>query len=219
MKKITLNKNKFFAWAGLIAPIIFVKVFLVEGMLRSGYDQLSTYVSALSLGPRGWTQISNFLVFGILLFLFTRGVRAEFPDGKASRGGLILLTIISIGYFLSGIFVMDPMNTPLDQASVHGTIHGILGGIVFLLMPISIFVYWGRFRIDPRWMPIQGWSLALGIICAVVDVFFTFASKLPELQNIFINWFGLIQRAVIVPFMAWVFIFALALLRSQRNFE
>jgi hypothetical protein len=68
-------------------------------------------------------------------------------------------------------------------------------------------------------MPIQLWTLVLGIICAVVDIFFTFASKLPELQIIFINWFGLIQRGVIVPFMAWIFIFALALLRSQRNLE
>jgi len=217
MKTITSNKNQITAWAGIIAPILFVTVFMVEGWLRSNYNPLSMYVSALSLGSRGWIQISNFLIFGTLLFLFTRSIAAEFPDGKASRGGLTLLTIISIGYFLSGPFVMDPMSTPLDQASVHGIVHGILGGIVFLLMPISIFVYWRRFRIDPQWHSIQGWTLGLGIICAIADILFTFTSKSPSLQNIFINWFGFIQRSVIVPFMAWVFVFALALLKRNKQ--
>ncbi len=212
-----MNLKKLSAWAGLIGSALFVTVFLIEGWLRTGYDPLSTYVSALSLGTRGWIQITNFLVFGALFFLFTRGVAVEFPDGKASRGGLILLTIISIGYFLSGPFVMDPMATPLDQASIHGTIHGILGGIVFLLMPISIFVYWRRFRIDPKWQSIQGWTLGLGIICAVTDILFTFASKLPNLQTVFTDWFGLIQRSVIMPFMIWVFVFALALLKQNNQ--
>jgi len=217
MKTFKSNKKQLAAWAGIIAPIIFVKVFLVEGWLRPGYDPLSMYVSALSLGPRGWTQISSFLIFGALLFVFTRGVAAEFPDGKASRGGLTLLTIIATGYFFSGPFVMDPMNTPLDQASIHGTIHGILGGVVFLLMPISIFVYWRRFRIDPKWQSIQGWTLVLGIICAATDIFFTVVSKSPSLQIAFVDWFGLIQRSVIVPFMVWVFVFALAMLKQNRQ--
>ncbi|MCB0117607.1 MAG: DUF998 domain-containing protein [Anaerolineales bacterium] len=217
MKAFLSNKKQLAAWAGILAPIIFVKSFLIEGWLRPGYDPLSMYVSALSLGSRGWTQISNFLIFGALLFVFTRGIAAEFPDGKASRGGLILLTIIAAGYFLSGPFVMDPMNTPLDQATVHGTIHGILGGIVFLLMPISIFVYWRRFRIDPQWQSIQGWTLVLGIICAAADILFTVVSKSPSLQITFVDWFGLIQRSVIVPFMVWIFVFALAMLIKNRQ--
>ena len=216
MNALSSNKKQQVAWAGVIAPIIFVTVFMVEGWLRPGYNPLSTYVSALSLSSRGWIQISNFLIFGALLFLFTRGVAAEFPEGKASRGGLILLTIIAAGYFLSGPFVMDPMDTPLDQASVHGTIHGILGGIVFLLMPISIFVYLRRFRIDPRWQSIYGWTLGLGVICAVADVFFTIVSKSPSLQVAFVDWFGLIQRSVIIPFMIWIFAFALAMLKQKQ---
>ena len=217
MKKLTSNQIQLTAWAGLIGSALFVVVFLVEGWLRPGYDPLSMYVSALSLGSRGWIQISSFLIFGASLFVFTRGVAAEFPDGKASRGGLTLLTIIAAGYFFSGPFVMDPMNTPLDQASVHGTIHGILGGIVFLLMPISIFVYWRRFRIDLKWQFIQGWTLVLGIICAATDIFFTVVSKSPSLQIAFVDWFGLIQRSVLVPFMVWVFVFALAMLKQNRQ--
>ncbi len=95
IEKISKLFNHNTVWAGMIGPAFFVTVFTVEGWLRPGYEPLKTYVSALSLGPRGWIQIANFILFGGLLFLFTRGVAAEFPKGKASRSGLTLLTIIA----------------------------------------------------------------------------------------------------------------------------
>jgi len=60
--------------------------FMIEGWLHPGYDPLKMYVSALSLGPRGWVQIVNFMVFGGLLIVFTRAVAAEFRSGKAAKG-------------------------------------------------------------------------------------------------------------------------------------
>src|SRR5262249_37750539 len=83
------------AWAGMIGPALFVTVFTLEGWLRTGYDPLSMYISELSLGPRGWIQIANFIVLGTLLLLFVRGVADEFREGKASSIGPVLLTIIS----------------------------------------------------------------------------------------------------------------------------
>ena len=216
MRNMSSSQRQLAIWAGIIGPVVFVSVFLLEGWLRPGYSPLSAYVSALSLGPRGWIQISNFIIFGALLLVFTLGVANEFRSGKASRGGLILLAIIGVCYLASGPFVMDPAGTPLSQATFHGTLHGILGGIVFLLMPISCFVFLRRFRADPQWHALQGWTLALGTICALAVIALTFTTKLPALQPVFSDWFGLIQRAAIVPFMIWLFIFALALRGSSR---
>ena len=199
------------AWAGMLGPTLFVTIFMLEGWLRPGYNPLSTFVSALSLGPRGWIQIVNFMVFGTLMLVFTRAVAAEFQSGKASRGGLILLTIIATCYLLSGPFVMDPTGTPRNQMSFHGTLHGIFGGIVFSLMPISCFVFLRRFREDPNWQFLQWWTLALGTISAAAVILLTVATKLPDTQNIFTAWLGLIQRTAIVPFMIWLFVFALGL--------
>lgn len=205
------------AWAGVIGPILFVTTFSLEGWLRPSYEPLSTYVSALSLGPRGWIQIINFIVFGLLFLLFTRAVAAEFQSGKASRGGVIILTIIASCYLLSGPFVMDPVSTPRDQMTVHGTLHGIFGGIVFSLMPISCFVFLRRFREDPKWQFLHSWTLVLGTMSAMGVLLLTFATKLPDTQNIFTNWLGLIQRTAIVPFMIWLFIFALGLLKRIKT--
>lgn len=215
MRKAALNYRQLATWAGLIGPALFVGIFLLEGGLRPGYNPLADYVSALSLGGRGWIQMVNFVIFGLLLFGFTRAAAAEFPSGKASRWGLILLTIIAAGYFVSGPAVMDPTGTPLAQATFHGTLHGIMGGMVFLLMPITIFVFLRRFHQDPKWQFLQGWTLVLGTICAAVDILFTIVSKSPNLQAVFSNWLGLLQRGVIVPFMIWVFVFALGV--YQRN--
>ena len=211
MKNETSKYLLFAAWSGIIGPALFVAVFLLEGWIRPGYNSLAEYVSALSLGGRGWIQIINFVIFGTLLFGFTRAVATEFPNGKASRWGLILLTIIAIGYFFSGPFIMDPTGTPLAETTFHGNLHGILGAIVFVMMPITIFVFWRRFHSDPKWRFLQGWTLGLGTLCAAVDIYFSIISKIPILLTSQSHWVGLIQRGVIVPFMIWVFVFALGM--------
>jgi len=216
MRKLTTNQRKFAAWAGILGPAIFVATFTIEGWLRAGYNPISTYVSALSLGPRGWIQILNFLLLGLLLLLFSFGVATEFPSGKASRWGVILLMTMAFLFLVSGPFVMDPMGTPQTQVTVHGTIHGIAGAIVFLLMPISCFVFLRRFREENQWRPFQGWTLALGILVAMAVVALSITSKSPSMINLFQDWFGLIQRFIIVPFMLWVFLFALRLLQQIK---
>jgi hypothetical membrane protein len=208
-----MNKSTIFTWAGIIGPALFVLVFLIEGALRPGYNALSTYVSALSLGPRGWIQITNFLVFGTLLFLFSRRVAAEYRSGAAAKAGPVLLTITALCYFFSGPFVMDPQNTPLNQITVHGTIHGILGALAFTLMPISMIVYQRRFRTEPAFQRLRGWTLLLTILCSVAWVVFSTVSKAAQLQSTFSPWFGVFQRALIIPFMLWVFLFGRGLLR------
>ncbi len=215
MRKTTIHR--LFAWAGIIGPIIFVSLFLIEGWLRPGYDPFNTYISALALGPRGWIQIVNFIVFGVLMLLYTQAVAGEFPNGKASKGSLLLFIIIAACFLLSGIFVMDPTGTPPDQATIHGILHGIFGGIVFLLMPICILLFLRSFKMKPKWKCQWWWTLILGIFDAVAVLFFTLSSKLPSLQILFNDWIGLIQRAALIPYMIWVFIFALGILSHDKK--
>lgn len=217
MRKTIIDQHQLSIWAGIIGPILFVAIFMLEGWLRPGYEPLKMYVSELSLGPRGWIQIVNFIVFGVLLLVFTRSVAAEFQSGKSARSGILLLRIIALCYLASGPFVMDPAGTPRNQMTLHGTLHGIFGGIVFTLMPISCFVFLRRFREDPKWQFLQWPTLALGTISAAGVILLSVATKLPNTQNVFNEWLGLIQRTAIVPFMIWLFIFALGLLKQSKQ--
>jgi hypothetical membrane protein len=203
------------AIAGILGSAMFVTVFAIEGALRPGYRPLSTYVSALSIGPRGWVQITNFIVSGTLLLVFARGLAIKFKKEKTSQASAVLVAIIASGILFSGPFVMDPMDTPPAQASVHGLVHSILGGIVFLLMPISCMVLYRRLRSESGWQSFSKWTLAMGILLIATLSLFTFATKIPSLQIVFTDWFGLLQRLVLIPFMFWLFTLGLAVYRKN----
>ena len=152
-KSITILKDRRIlgAWGGMIGSILFVGIFTLEGFLRPEYNPFSMFVSELSIGPRGWVQILNFIITGILLLIFALGIKTEFRQGKASKAGPILLLICATCLIVSGPFVMDPLSTPPDQMSWHGIIHNILGAIFFSLSAVSCFVFFRRFRDDPKW--------------------------------------------------------------------
>lgn len=215
MSKI-IDRRVLAGWAGVIGSALFVAVFTVEGWLRPGYDWRSTFISELSIGPRGWIQILNFIILGTLFLVFTWGVAAEFREGKASKAGPLLLAIIGFSFLVSGPLVTDLARTPRDQMSLHGILHGIFGALVFSLSPISCFVFWRRFREDPNWKHLQGWTLTAGIITTAAVVLLSAATKTTVIPNALTPWNGLIQRMVIVPYLIWIFTFAFTL-RTQGD--
>jgi uncharacterized protein DUF998 len=215
MNKIS-DRRVLAGWAGMIGSALFVTVFTLEGWLRPGYDAWSTFISELSIGPRGWVQILNFIILGTLFLVFTWGVAAEFREGKASKAGPILLGIIGFSFLVSGPLVTDIAATPRAQMSLHGIFHGIFGALVFSLSPISCFVFWRRFRQDQNWKQLQGWTLAAGIITTGAVILLSAATKTQVIPNAFTPWNGLIQRIVIIPYLIWIFIFAFTLREHYR---
>jgi hypothetical membrane protein len=122
-----VNWRRLGAFAGIVGPVVFVTVFMPEGWLRPGYDSRSMYGSELALGPRGIIQVVNFIVYGTLLLVFARGLAAELPNGDASRWGPRLLRVCGVCLIGGGLFVMDPLPTPLAQLSWHGWLHALFG--------------------------------------------------------------------------------------------
>ena len=221
MQKTTnflIDRRQLAAWAGMIGSILFVAIFTLEGWLRSGYNPLGMFVSELSLGPGGWIQIVNFIVFGVLLLVFTWGVVDEFRDEKMSRAGLIILAIIGISFFVSGPFVMDPATTIPNLISWHGRLHSLFGALVFSLSPISCFIFFSRFRNNLKWRSLQWWTLTAGVIIAASVVLMKVGqAKLTGVPDVFGEWIGVIQRIAIITYLSWIFTFALELLRQSKR--
>jgi hypothetical protein len=216
---MTIKRRRFAAIAGMIGPALFVVTFTIEGWLRPGYRAREMFVSELSLGSRGWIQIANFIVTGVLLLLFARGVAGQFRDGKASRAGPILLTIIGIGFLASGPFVMDPPSTPADEMSWHSKLHwNVFGALVFALSPVSCFVFLRRFYAEPAWWPLRWPTIAAGITTAAAALFMAIApTRPPEAPNAFNAWNGAVQRVFVIIYLAWIFMFAWRLGSLQAN--
>ena len=204
--------------AGMVGPLLFVTTFLIEGWLRPGYDPLRMFVSELALGARGWIQSTNFLVYGVLLLLFARGIATEFMTGPASRAGPILLTLNGIRTIGVGLFVTDPAAAPLQAMSWHGALHLLLAVSAFVLWPLTCFVFYRRFRIDLAWQPLAGWTLCAGIATAVLSSLLIIeTAPLASVPHAFNAWLGLIQRISIITFSAWQFAVAWRLWQHRHN--
>lgn len=179
--------------------------------MRPGYDWRSMYVSELALGRRGAIQIGNFLIFGVLQ---SSGMAAEFPSGKASRAGPIALRLIGVGMIGGGLFVMDPLPTPIASLSWHGWLHVLSGRLVFYGWPASCFIFLRRFREEPAWRSLAPWTFTAGVVTAVLWVILIVVLLVVRLDpgNWVGAWGGLVQRAYAIPVAGWQFAIAVRLL-------
>ncbi len=217
----TVDKRRLGALAGALGAVVFVTVFTIDGWLRPEYDWRSMFVSELSLGPRGFVQILNFFFFGVSQLLFARGIAAEFPGGKASRAGPILLAAVGMGILFGGAFVMDPIGTPMADWSWHNWLHGLpFGPAISYGWPVSCFIFWRRFREDPRWRPLATFTLTAGVLAALVAVALRLRLQFylthPELGHRATTGLGLLQRAHHISLSIWQLVMAVWLYRLAR---
>jgi len=199
------------AWAGAAASVLFVSVFVLEDVLSPRFNWLATAVSEHSFGPHGWIQISTFVVTGLLLLEFERGVARQFGRDGVKLGPRFL-AILGWCILLSGPFVADPAPVAVysREATWHGIVHGILGAIAFTLMPASCFVFYRRFQKDAQWRPLATWTLAACVVIVAAIVLLKIAQVGP-LHGLA----GLFQRMILVTFFGWTFAFGARLGRRR----
>src|SRR5256885_6557003 len=139
-------------YAGVVGPLLFIAVFLIEGATRPGYNPWRMYVSQLGTGPGGWVQVVNFLVCGALVIAFAIGVRMAIAGTRGSVGAPLLLGLFGVTMWVAGIFTTDPgLGYPVGAPEVHtthGLIHGFAGLAVFTLLPTACFVMAWPFASD-----------------------------------------------------------------------
>jgi hypothetical protein len=85
----------------------------LNALLRPGFDLRRLALSALSLGPWGWTQILTFVLAGVLALGGAAGVyralREHDPAVRAAHQlGPLLVAGYGTGLVIAGVFVTDP---------------------------------------------------------------------------------------------------------------
>jgi hypothetical protein len=210
---------------GVIGPLLFIVVFLIEGATRPGYNAWRTDVSYLALSNQGWEQIANFLVCGSLCIAFAVGLQRIWRTGRASVWGPRLIGLFGLGLLIAGVFVTDPgqgypTGAPLSGGlqTWHGWVHGINGLLFFnVVLPAACFVLARRFAADPHHRRWATYSWLTGTLILVISLpINTFVVPFAEYAGLPVVD-GLIQRVEIIMGWAWLALTALRLLREARE--
>ena len=113
------------AWAGVVAPIVFVASWIIAGLLRRDYDPTSQAISRLAeIGaPRRWIVTAGMVVFGVGTWAFSRRLRPRAALALAAA------SIASVGVAL---FPCSP-GCP-GAETVTDTGHALFAGILYVAL-------------------------------------------------------------------------------------
>jgi len=138
---------------GVAAGPLFLAVWLIQALTRDGFDLTHHPLSLLSLGERGWIQIANFVVTGVLYVLCAAGMRRVLRTGQGGTWGPVLVGLNGIGLIVAGVFVTDagagfppgaPAGAP-ERISWHGILHEAGFIVATLSWMVACFVFARRF--------------------------------------------------------------------------
>jgi hypothetical membrane protein len=78
------------ALAGLIGPVLFITLVIVQGVLQPDYSHIGMPISALAAWPAGWIQNLNFLVAAALTAVFAIGLDHAIRPTRFGLAGILL---------------------------------------------------------------------------------------------------------------------------------
>lgn len=203
---------------GIVGPVQFTLVYLLEGATRPGYNAVQDAVSLLGLTDAGWVDALSVVVNGLLLMGFGLAVLHAFRS-KGWRWGPLLLMLAGFGITVAGVFPTDPSQgyppgTPTGPAVVttlHGNIHALVGApATFGGLTASCVVFGWSYRHDPEW---SAWSpYALVTAVAIVASFIGFV-----VSAFLWGKAGLFERIAFTAAFLWIVALAIRLLRTPQR--
>lgn len=158
---------------GAIGTLLFTAIYLIAGATRPGYDAMAQPVSALSLGPGGWAQQANFILYGALLIVAAVGWYRILGARLAVIWFPLLQSVAGLCLIGAGFSSMDPWPgyppgvTP-GPTTTHGALHSLFAWILIVSLAIGCFALAPYFWRTRGW---RGWAIYSGITGALILVF------------------------------------------------
>ncbi|HLO35951.1 MAG TPA: DUF998 domain-containing protein [Candidatus Deferrimicrobium sp.] len=206
-------------WGGVLGPLLFVAVFVIDGAMRAGYDPLRHQVSYLSLGEGGWVQVASFLATGALVLAFAIGLRRALGDGPGAVGAPVSIAVVGAGLLVAGAFPTVPAfgfppGTPdAFPTDIPATAYlHVVGAILFFGGMVGAALLMARqFRAAGE----AAWTTFSIASAVAVVVFFAASSADPSGRPFVPALAGLLQRLSIVAGLGWIAALAVSSLRRS----
>jgi hypothetical protein len=149
---------------GTVGGIVFTAVYSLEGATRAGYDWLAQPISALSLGPEGWVQRANFVLFGLLIVVSALGWRRLLAAGRGAVAFPALRVLAGVALIFDGVFSQDPASGYPPGAKTANTfagqLHTTFAALAIGSLAASCFVLARRLKTEPGW---RAWAPAAAL--------------------------------------------------------
>jgi hypothetical protein len=120
-----------------IAGIITYQVLLLAMIfIRPDLDSTRKPISEYAIGRHGWVMVLAFLTAAVSYGSLYVAVRPA-VSGATGRVGLGILGTCVVGTVGVGVFVADPVVTPLAELTTIGMLHVICGFSALVLLPFA----------------------------------------------------------------------------------
>jgi hypothetical membrane protein len=204
---------------------VFVAGTVIAGALYPGFSHSRQLISELATvdSPVAVIQNSNFVVFGVLIVAFARGLHAGIEGGSQPVAGPMLFAFSGAANIADAFL---PCDRGCELTSLVGSLHDWISMFAFLSALAGIFILSRRLGADPRWgRGLQRYSVfTAGAALVALALWLAIAAPappwLPRIVTRVPSVNGTLQRIVVAIVLLWIEVMALRLvtvLRRSRN--
>jgi hypothetical membrane protein len=199
------------AVAGIVGPVWFTTLVVVQGWLLPDYSHVRLPISALAAWPTGWIQSLNFYVAGALIALFAWALDAGVHASRRGVAGTAFLAMGGLGVMLAGLFPWKMVDGVPTETPPH-----VVGAVMaFASTGLGLIVVSRRMRADGRWRDLSAYTLSSGVAVLILFVavgFFAIEDGTPLHP-----WAGLVQRILCAVWFTWLIVAARRLRALARG--
>jgi hypothetical protein len=188
----------------LTFAIAFVVLVAVLHAVRRDVVPRAHVLSEYALGPTGWLMALAFFALAASFAALLAALWTSLPGWRGAVGRTAL-TIAALGAAMGGLFPMDPIGTPPEQASASAQLHNLafmLGGPGTLAA--ITFVNWALAR-QPAWHGATRMLLITGALAWLAMVAFSVAVSMlmgdPQGGD---RAIGVWNRLLVLSWVVWV---------------
>lgn len=195
------------ALAGVVGPIGFVTLVIVQGIMQPDYDHIAMPISALAAWPAGWLQNLNFFVFAALMAAFAIGLNDAIRPTRFGFLGIALLLANALGFCMAGLFPwisVDGVPTETPQ-------HVVAAILTFTSASIGLAVLSRRMAADPLWQDLSAYVLGTGLV--MLALFIVVGGFAIDEGAPLHRWAGLLQRVLVTVWFVCLLVVARRVLR------
>jgi hypothetical membrane protein len=199
------------AGAGIVGPVGFILVVVIQGVLQPEYSHVTMPVSALAAEPSGWIQNVNFMGLGILLIAHAVGLHLGVRRSRWGILGPLLLAVSGLCIVGAGVFPATDASGAFSPQPIHSGV----SVLAFLSAGFGMIALSRRLTRDPDWAGYSRYVLLFGV--GVLLLLFSFGGLAVSPEAPLYEWMGIVQRALIGTWLAGILILAYRLLHIGRR--